>query len=298
VRHATGRPVALDPDPKHTMALGAAWVAEQNRRAGERTEAVPASVAVIAEPRTEVDEPPAPAVAAVAPPARPDEPPAGPPAAVEPVPSEGTMVSAGPALTGRPTRQRGPNVPIAAMAAVALAVVLAGGAFALLPGLMSGGSSASSSPSDVAGSSPSPVASSFAATAPASIEPSPSVPPSSAPPSPSPDTPTPTPTLPPGKQARILDISVRNGRYVVDYEVYRFDQVLPGQHVHFFFDSVPQREAGVPGNGPWILYAGPIPFREYRVSDRPARADRMCILVANPDHSVIQDTGNCVDLPD
>jgi hypothetical protein len=67
--------------------------------------------------------------------------------------------------------------------------------------------------------------------------------------------------------------------------------------VHFFFDTVPQEQAGRPGSGPWILYAGPIPFRDYRVSDRPNRADRMCILVANRDHSVIQDTGNCVALP-
>ena len=29
----------------------------------------------------------------------------------------------------------------------------------------------------------------------------------------------------------------------------------------------------------------------------PAKATQMCILVANPDHSVIQKTGNCVDLP-
>ena len=31
VREATGRPIALDAHPKHTMALGAAWVAEQHR---------------------------------------------------------------------------------------------------------------------------------------------------------------------------------------------------------------------------------------------------------------------------
>jgi len=33
------------------------------------------------------------------------------------------------------------------------------------------------------------------------------------------------------------------------------------------------------------------------VDDRPIGAARMCILVSNPDHSVIRGTGNCVDLP-
>jgi len=108
--------------------------------------------------------------------------------------------------------------------------------------------------------------------------------------------PTPTPT-PAGRQARITDIRVRNGRYIVEYEVFGYRQQLPGRHVHFFFDTVPQREAGVPGNGPWILYGGPSPFTGYSVSDRPSSAAMMCILVADPDHSVFRGTGNCVDLP-
>ena len=88
-----------------------------------------------------------------------------------------------------------------------------------------------------------------------------------------------------------------DGRYVVDYQVFGYDPQLPGRHVHFFFDTVKPTDAGVPGKGPWELYAGPIPFTVYKVSDRPTGADQMCILVANTDHSVIQDTGNCVDLP-
>ncbi len=83
----------------------------------------------------------------------------------------------------------------------------------------------------------------------------------------------------------------------MDYEVFGYRQQLPGRHVHFFFDTVPQREAGVPGGGPWIIYGGPSPFTGYAVADRPASATQMCILVANPDHSVIRGTGNCVDLP-
>jgi hypothetical protein len=91
---------------------------------------------------------------------------------------------------------------------------------------------------------------------------------------------------------------VSNGRYVVDYEVFNFEQELPnGRHVHFFFDTVSPEDAGVPGRGPWELYAGPVPFTVYRVSDKPSAATQMCILVARPDHSVLPNSGNCVDLP-
>jgi len=67
--------------------------------------------------------------------------------------------------------------------------------------------------------------------------------------------------------------------------------------MHFFFDTVSVPDAGVPGAGPWFLYAGPPPFTGYKVSDKPADASQMCILVANPDHSIIPDTGNCMTLP-
>jgi hypothetical protein len=109
--------------------------------------------------------------------------------------------------------------------------------------------------------------------------------------------PTPTPT-PAGRQARITGITIDGDAYAVAYQAFGFTPDIPGaRHVHFFFDTVPPEEAGVPGKGPWILYDGPSPFKEYKLSDRPAAATRMCILVANHDHSVVQDTGNCWDLP-
>jgi hypothetical protein len=95
----------------------------------------------------------------------------------------------------------------------------------------------------------------------------------------------------------IKGISVQGDRYVVDFETVGFQPQLPGQHVHFFFNTVPQEQAGVPGSGPWILYGGQSPFTEYGVADRPADATQMCILVANPDHSVQAGSGNCWDLP-
>ncbi len=44
-----------------------------------------------------------------------------------------------------------------------------------------------------------------------------------------------------------------------------------------------------------VRHAGPV--RQYTVTDQPDAATQMCILVANPDHSVVKGTGNCVDLP-
>lgn len=51
------------------------------------------------------------------------------------------------------------------------------------------------------------------------------------------------------------------------------------------------------GSGPWFVYGGPSPFTGYGAADRPLGATRLCVLVANPDHSIILGSGNCVDLP-
>jgi hypothetical protein len=134
-----------------------------------------------------------------------------------------------------------------------------------------------------------------------SPSPSPTLSPSPTPvptPTPTPE-PTPTPT-PSGRFANIKGITISGGRYVVDYEVGQIVQDNDphnGFHVHFFFDTVKPQNAGVPGKGPWQLYDGPIPFKVYKVSDKPSAAKKMCVLVARKDHSVIQDTGNCVALP-
>lgn len=136
---------------------------------------------------------------------------------------------------------------------------------------------------------------------------SPSETPTSAPthtPSPIPATPTaeifPTATIPAGIPfVRINEISLDGqGEYVVDYETFEFTEQLPGQHIHFFFNTVTADQAGVPGNGPWILYGGPRPFTQYKSSDRPPDAWQMCALVANSNHSVQMDSGICFPLPD
>lgn len=109
--------------------------------------------------------------------------------------------------------------------------------------------------------------------------------------------PTATATYPP-LYVRIDSISINaSNQYVVVYETFGYTEALPGKHVHFFFDTVPPEQAGAPASGPWILYGGPRPFTGYKVNQRPAGATQMCALVANPDHSVVAESGNCVDLP-
>jgi hypothetical protein len=135
---------------------------------------------------------------------------------------------------------------------------------------------------------------------PTAAEVTPGVPTATLPPTETPaPTLVPTATVPPGKlYVRINEISIDDqGRYVVAYETFEYTEQLPGMHVHFFFDTVPPEQAGVPGSGPWILYGGPRPFTGYRVSDRPSAASQMCALVANADHSIQLNSGNCVDLP-
>lgn len=87
------------------------------------------------------------------------------------------------------------------------------------------------------------------------------------------------------------------------YEVYfetNYETDNSNYHVHFFFDTVAPEDAGRPGSGPWIIYDGASPFTQYSFFDRPFgtnAAERICALVANPDHSVRAGSGNCVKLP-
>ena len=103
--------------------------------------------------------------------------------------------------------------------------------------------------------------------------------------------------LPNPLSVSITGIGLENGRYVVNYETSGYTEQLPGRHVHFYFDTVPEADAGVPGKGPWILYGGPRPFTQYGEADRPAQAAAMCARVANADHSIIHGSGNCFTLP-
>jgi hypothetical protein len=101
-----------------------------------------------------------------------------------------------------------------------------------------------------------------------------------------------------GPRVEITAISVTNDHYSTSFQTTGFTALLPGQHVHFFFNTVPTSEAGVPGAGPWWMYATPSPYTAIKRSDRPASATQLCVLVANADHSVQPGTGNCYPLSD
>ena len=110
------------------------------------------------------------------------------------------------------------------------------------------------------------------------------------------DTVVPTNTFP-ALYVQITNITLNGNQYVVEYETFGFTEQLPGMHIHFFFNTVTPEQAGSPGSGPWILYGGPRPFTKYGVDDKPSAATQMCALVANANHSIIFESGNCFNLP-
>ena len=103
----------------------------------------------------------------------------------------------------------------------------------------------------------------------------------------------------PGSQSvEIKQITLDSqNRYVVEYITHGFTEKLPGMHIHFFFDNISPDQVGMSGGGNRLMYGGPSPFLGYRTTDRPANAAQLCALVANPDHTVIPNSGTCFKLP-
>jgi actin-like ATPase involved in cell morphogenesis len=115
-----------------------------------------------------------------------------------------------------------------------------------------------------------------------------------------------------GRCAFITNLQLAGDHYVLDYTTTGFDPLIyqagkqgtPGDHnVHFFFDTTLPQNAGTNGHPPgqWWIWdrpsgGGQLRFDQARVADRGA-ARRLCILVADPQHAVEPDSGNCVDLP-
>lgn len=110
----------------------------------------------------------------------------------------------------------------------------------------------------------------------------------------------PPPTAPPADfSSHISNITLSDGRYIVDYSTSGYTEALPGMHVHFFFNTLAPENAGVGGPNPgnWFVYGGPRPFTGYTTNDKPDGATQMCVLVANADHTVRAGSGNCFNLP-
>ncbi|MCL4861070.1 MAG: class I tRNA ligase family protein, partial [Caldilineaceae bacterium] len=99
------------------------------------------------------------------------------------------------------------------------------------------------------------------------------------------------------QSAQITGISISGDRYVVSISTPGFTPQLPGQHVHFFFNTVPPEQAGAPGAGAWHVHGDSGSYSGITLAERPSSATQICVLVANPDHSVQLNTGNCYPLP-
>ncbi len=120
---------------------------------------------------------------------------------------------------------------------------------------------------------------------------------------------------PGGDCASISRITVVAGFYKATYETSGFvprilggdaDFVSGDHHVHFFFDDTLPINAGVNGDGTgeWFLWGltdggGELIFDGFELSDARPGASRMCVVVVDENHNVVDEgqTGNCVDLP-
>jgi len=186
---------------------------------------------------------------------------------------------------GAPTKKAGLPLPAIIGGVVVLAILIFGGIF--MAGR--GGGDETAVPTE----EPAVVVDTVAPTA--TLEPEPTeeiiptvIPTDTAiPPSPTPETP----------YVVITGIKLEGNSYVVDFEMHNSP---PELHVHMFFNTVPPEQAGSPGSGPWKLTGGsygPSPFTAYGPANRPPNATQMCALIANANHTIQPNSGNCVDLP-
>jgi tRNA A-37 threonylcarbamoyl transferase component Bud32 len=86
--------------------------------------------------------------------------------------------------------------------------------------------------------------------------------------------------------------------YVVDFVAKDFVPTYPGgTHIHFYFNIVTADQVGIGGEANRRSHGGPAPFTGYAAADRPENATQLCGVVANPDHTVIPNSGSCYTLP-
>jgi outer membrane biosynthesis protein TonB len=290
-----GRPVAVDAHPKYAIAHGAALAAEGIERG--KTTAVPVTQVIAPEPEATVA--PAPAPAAAPPPAPAEEPVAAAPVVTEhPAPAPAPQpppepVTAPAPVQAPPAPPPPPTAPKRELPRLPLPLVVGGAIVGAILLVLLGMKMLDS------GGSKSPQGEQFQATD-ATAAPLTTAAPSAS-------TTVALATPPPGAQffSRIESISLNNEKYVVTFKTFGFEPKLSGsnKHLHFFFDTVTPANAGAPGRGPWQIYPtaegviGSSPFTLLGVDNVPNGAHQLCVLVANADHSVIANTGNCMALP-
>ena len=106
----------------------------------------------------------------------------------------------------------------------------------------------------------------------------------------------PLPNLP---TIEITGISLNTEQqYVVDFAAKDFVPAYPGgTHIHFYFNIFTADQVGIGGEANRRSYGSSSPFTGFASADRPEGATMMCAVVANPDHTVMLNSGNCFTLP-
>jgi actin-like ATPase involved in cell morphogenesis len=263
-----GRPVAVDVHPKHSVALGAAIAAASLDGAGVATSPAGAGAAAPPAPTAVVPSPPAPSVPGAVPPV---------------VPPEVAPTGRGTPPPSAPPRPVGGRRRAAAFAGLAAAAAVASFLVLRPDGAddTAGGAGASTTTTDDTGSATTVAPLTCAAAA--------------------------------GRCAAITQIELRDGAYVATYDVTGFDPLIydPGvqgtpedHHVHFFFDTTAEANAGSNGNPPgdWRIWDRPsgdgqLVFDALGPADR-GTAERLCVAVADSAHAVETGSGSCAALPD
>ena len=88
------------------------------------------------------------------------------------------------------------------------------------------------------------------------------------------------------------------GNYVVDFVPHEFEPAYPGTHIHFYFNTFSPEDVGIGGEANRRAHGAPSPFSGYTAAERPEGATELCAIVANPNHTVVLNSGNCYHLPD
>ena len=289
VSAALGRAVAVDAHPKDTVALGAARLAAGGGIS--TTASVPTVASTAAAPRpTQPAHAATPQPAATAPPtaAAPAVPPrrtsGAPPTALQ------RLAAAGPP----PKRGRKVEIMIAAM--IVLAAVV-GGAFILLggdddQGGLADDTNALSNTADVDDTD--------ATQNTADQVNNPPPPPTAA----ATTQPVRRCTAATGRCVFITGMTRNSNEIAVTYETVGYEPDINGgpesRHIHFYFNTVPVDQAGLPATGPWVVYDvddnGEYVYR-FPDSEIPDGATELCASAANVNHGLDDHLQDCATLP-
>jgi hypothetical protein len=107
-----------------------------------------------------------------------------------------------------------------------------------------------------------------------------------------------------GRCVFIDNISRENDAFVVRYTTSGYEPELDAgpqsHHVHFYFNTVPVDQAGIPAPPNWVAYDtdenGELIYR-FPVASVPGGATQLCASVANVNHGLDDHLQDCVPLP-